>query len=574
MNLTVQISKYEVKHFEDRRDRRFLPVELWIVSEGLNINKSIFTPESLINAKDKFRNLSLSAKYEQFTNDFKGHEVIYKCVDTEGWSEFEYIEVPIGVIPEASNIRIEIDEDGKQWIVADGLIWSERNRKVEKLLKKNSVNNISMEIAVLDYEDQDGVQVIKEFLPLSVVFISNKKKTGIANARSIVREDQIRMFSDSLVLAFEANELGAGDPIKIDLKKSSISNDAWGDVDKTKLRNDILNAENYESLVEKCYLVVNQGWQDAPSEELGYPVCQIKNGKLVYNRNAIITARRFLEANKGEDYYNSVNSKLVKIEKKIGLWKEYDYAKFEGGGSLNKEKLDAVFQAMFGADLIGYSDNFVAYVKRGEEGISFACKKYALEIVVKEEDDEEEPTENVLVSEEEFEATPKFVAYEKNMVDEQEVVTEQFVCGGDKVKEFVATNDAFASEKQTMTEQYGKNIAEFEAQIDSLNKSFEAIQTEKETVVALNKAYEAEKLATKLHAVVNKYEDALGVEGVDSWKEKSKQYEAEDSLEKDILYALFSEKPNNEHFRYPAHNVKPVEKANGNFWDILENNVK
>jgi hypothetical protein len=569
VNLELNIEKYLVKQFEDRRDRRFLPVELWIVSEGENRNRSSFTPESLVLAKDRFKNISLSAKYEQSRDDFRGHEVLYKGVDTEGWAEYEYIEVPVGVIPESSNPRIEFGEDGKQWLVVDALIWSERNRKVEKLLRKQKISNISMEVKVLDSETVDGIDVIKDFLPMSVVFISNQRRTGIAGAKGVIKEEEVRLFSNDLVLAFEAGEIGMGDPIKIDLKSSSISNDAWGSVDKTKLRNDIMDAENYELLITRCYLTAEDGWQDAPSEKLMYPVCQIKGGKLVYNRNAIITARRLLEGNKGEDYYNAVNTKLIKIEKKIGLWKEYDYAKFEGGVSLDREKLNTAFVSMFGANLIAFEDGIVTYSKINEDKVDFACKKYSIEPCVNEDGEE---SENLLVAEDEMPCELKFVVSEKQEVDGQEVTTEKFVCGGN-IKEFILKSEQLAAEKNTILEEQARQNSEFEAKINTLNAQYESIVAENNSLESKNKEFEQKETFEKMKVIVKKYESTLGADGTKEWEAKARNYQAEDILEKDILFFMYSEKNNNEHFKFPAATpVAPAKPVTA--WDILEGNIR
>ena len=102
---------------------------------------------------------------------------------------------------------------------------------------------------------------------------------------------------------------------KIDKSAKSMSNDDWSNVDKTKLRNDILDAENSSELVEAVYLKVEKGWQDAPSEKLGYPVMQLKGDTFVYNRNALANAKaRAVQQNETE-----VLNKLNSIYKKLGL---------------------------------------------------------------------------------------------------------------------------------------------------------------------------------------------------------------------------------------------------------------
>jgi len=84
---------------------------------------------------------------------------------------------------------------------------------------------------------------------------------------------------------------------KIDIDNSmdaAILTRPWGDVDKTKLRNDIMEASNSGELVREAYLIVEENWEDAPSEALKYPHHEIRDGKLVVSRDGAQTALSFL----------------------------------------------------------------------------------------------------------------------------------------------------------------------------------------------------------------------------------------------------------------------------------------
>jgi hypothetical protein len=69
---------------------------------------------------------------------------------------------------------------------------------------------------------------------------------------------------------------------------------SWGDVDKIKLRTDIMEASNSSELIREAYLIVEKNWKQAPSEALKYPHHEIKDGKLVVSRDGIQTALSFL----------------------------------------------------------------------------------------------------------------------------------------------------------------------------------------------------------------------------------------------------------------------------------------
>lgn len=102
---------------------------------------------------------------------------------------------------------------------------------------------------------------------------------------------------------------------KIDKSAESMSTDEWGDIDKTELRNTIMNAENKAELIKAVYLYVGDDWENAPSEELKYPVMQLKGDTFVYNRNALASAKAYAEQNKEQ----SVLDKLDKIYRELNL---------------------------------------------------------------------------------------------------------------------------------------------------------------------------------------------------------------------------------------------------------------
>lgn len=107
---------------------------------------------------------------------------------------------------------------------------------------------------------------------------------------------------------------------KIDKSKEAMSDTPWGDIDKTELRNKIMEASNRDSLVKAVYMLVQDGWQDAPSERLKYPVMQIKGDSVVYNRDGLASALGYAKKENETEVINKVEA----IYKKLGLGKEDD----------------------------------------------------------------------------------------------------------------------------------------------------------------------------------------------------------------------------------------------------------
>lgn len=115
-------------------------------------------------------------------------------------------------------------------------------------------------------------------------------------------------------LVFAKEEYGKGETIKVDKSKEAVSDKKWGDVDKTELRHKVLNAKNYKTLVYDVYADVEDGWEDAPSEKLKYPIMLIEDDTAVYARYGLASALAYAKAEN--------NTKVVdKVEK---LYKTID----------------------------------------------------------------------------------------------------------------------------------------------------------------------------------------------------------------------------------------------------------
>lgn len=102
---------------------------------------------------------------------------------------------------------------------------------------------------------------------------------------------------------------------KVDKSKESMSNDDWSEVDKADLRNKIMAASNRAKLVKDVYLLVENGWEDSPSENLKYPVMELSGDTFVYNRKALASALAYAKQNNEQ----AVVNKIEKIYKRLDL---------------------------------------------------------------------------------------------------------------------------------------------------------------------------------------------------------------------------------------------------------------
>lgn len=101
---------------------------------------------------------------------------------------------------------------------------------------------------------------------------------------------------------------------KIDKSKEAMSAADWSDVDKSALRDKIMDAKNRDTLVKSVYLLVEDGWKDAPSEHLKYPIMQLDVDTFVYNRNALSSALAYAKQNDETEVVNKIEAIYKKLD--------------------------------------------------------------------------------------------------------------------------------------------------------------------------------------------------------------------------------------------------------------------
>lgn len=342
-NWTIPIKTFAI---EETENKQFLKIKFHAISEGRNLNNSSFDlagMEECIAQSDYALKPILGSwqqdKASELGNgDFGGHDsdVAYDVMSGETYNTYlgEKNERPLGLIL-SDTAKIE-EYKGKKWLSFEGAIWAEYNKEAVRLLKKRRANNVSVEIRVLkEHIDEDGVEIIERFTLLGITIIG--VQPGIPDAHLSLLEfsktpqysNFVRAFSkqmngseeDKMEVFLKKEQYGSGDALKLALSKEKASNDSWGGINKTKLRNDLLRAKNYKSLIPKAYLVVMEDWEDAPSDRLKYPIVQIKEGEVVLNINGVQSAGAYLMKEKDEPYFSKAKSKLNKIRKILGMEK-------------------------------------------------------------------------------------------------------------------------------------------------------------------------------------------------------------------------------------------------------------
>ena len=101
---------------------------------------------------------------------------------------------------------------------------------------------------------------------------------------------------------------------KIDKSKEAMSTADWGNYDKAAMRDKIMDAKDRDTLVKSVYLLVEDGWKDAPSEHLKYPVMMLDGDTFIYNRNALSSALAYAKQNDETEVVNKIKAIYKKLD--------------------------------------------------------------------------------------------------------------------------------------------------------------------------------------------------------------------------------------------------------------------
>lgn len=246
-------------------------------------------------------------------------------VDAGTHTEQEYI---VGMVPRDQEVDFVYDEDGYLKSYVDVIISKVYAKNYCAMFESDNLRNVSVEMNVHTSEEDEH-----EVLDFNIVGVTTLGKH--INPSCPGSDIVFTRFSETEANAFfedckkkcsnlenfmdqRKNKMSEEKKYKIDKSKEALSDKPWGEVDKTKLRNDIMGASNKNTLVKDVYMLVEDGWEDAPSEHLKYPVMELKGDTFVYNRDGLSSALGYAK----KENVSSVVSKVEKIQRKLGLFKE------------------------------------------------------------------------------------------------------------------------------------------------------------------------------------------------------------------------------------------------------------
>lgn len=313
--------KFEVDNIQkinlaDYEEDEFSIARLTFLSSVENSHGYIFTEEVL-------RKYSSTALGKWVTADMT------RMVDCGTHTDNQII---VGRIPENQEIDFFYDDEGNLRVAVDAVISKIYSGNFCDIFVNDNERSVSMEAFIeTDEEDED---LVTSFRILTITVLGHSYNPSVPKSNitfTRFSEQEANAFYNKVsnsdltpLQQFAQNRKESMEKqkpwktFKVDKSKEALSNKPWGKIDKSALRDEIMKAKNRATLVKSVYMLVEDGWEEAPSQHLKYPVMCFEGDTLVYNKGGLSSALGYAK----KENETTVITKINKIYKKLGLDQE------------------------------------------------------------------------------------------------------------------------------------------------------------------------------------------------------------------------------------------------------------
>ena len=232
-------------------------------------------------------------------------------------------EIQYGYFPREQEVEF-VEEDGVTKAYAYAVVSKHYSKELNNIFEFDNLRNSSVEMTVTTDKDEDeGKVVALDIFGLTVLGKAINGSCPDADIKmvrfSIEDADAYFAKSDSLsnlkqFVEERKQSMAEKKTYKIDKSKEAMSTADWGDYDKAAMSDKIMEAKNRDTLVKSVYLLVEDGWKDAPSEHLKYPVMMLEGDKFIYNRNALSAALTYAKQNDETEVVNKIKAIYKKLD--------------------------------------------------------------------------------------------------------------------------------------------------------------------------------------------------------------------------------------------------------------------
>lgn len=276
-------------------------------------------------------------------------------------------EIQYGYFPREQEIEF-VEEDGITKAYAYAVVSKHYSKELNNIFEFDNLRNSSVEMTVtMDKDEDEGKVVALDIFGLTVLGKAINGSCPDADIKMVrfSTEDADAYFtkSDSLsnlkqFVEERKQSMAEKKTYKIDKSKEAMSTADWSDYDKVAMRDKIMEAKNRDTLVKSVYLLVEDGWKDASSEHLKYPVMMLDGDTFIYNRNALSAALAYAKQNDETEVVNKIEA----IYKKLDL--DDDSERKE-----DKKMAEIEFSAVDIGDMWGRLYNAMCETRNWEYGI-------------------------------------------------------------------------------------------------------------------------------------------------------------------------------------------------------------
>lgn len=331
----------DFKILQELSDSQLAIIEVYVCHDGNNRHNLPISLDVIKKAKDTLKNKFLVAALDEREDggngDFEGHELDEQIV---------------GFFPESSKMEYR-EKDGRTYLVAQAIMSKVYAKWAYDVFVRDNHRSVSMEISVIESEisPEDGLEHILSFCFNGVTLLgkghmpacegaeasiikfscenasleyskhfeskSAKIKQDYVGRMEVAHSSNGSKFEEEIPIESDDTTLMEKKSIEIkNTKESAIHSNTWSNPG-SKLYDPLLNATNSRALVKEAYLIVEDGYEDAPSEHLKYPHHTVKGGKLVINVAGLQAA--FQRASQEGIISGDVKSHLLRHYRELGL---------------------------------------------------------------------------------------------------------------------------------------------------------------------------------------------------------------------------------------------------------------
>jgi hypothetical protein len=396
---------------------------------------------------------------------------------------------------------------GKEYLTTTTYLWthrfSEELSDLDEKIKNKEIYQ-SMEVE-LDYYEDNGIKVVTNANCIGLVMIgvtpafTNSSFEKFTLDENIIKD--IENFKNEYENIIKGNQffiskelLGTESTIQIDKSKESLSDNAWGDEDKSELKKTCLMAKNWKTLCKSVFLKLEEGWGEGKEGSLGYPVMELIDNKVVYNKYGLSSAKGYATKNNETNVLTSLN----KIYKHLELDWDAEKDKKKEGEDNKMAKIEFSLNSEQIREILDNSLTCYKYVANWGETNKYWLQAYD-ETYIYVRDYEEDKCFRIT-----YELTDDNIA-NINMDTKEGVIRGNFIpVGQEPNSDGLSDNDmdieTMKSKLQEMTEKLSKMQEEMASKDDSikskdkeLNESFTKISSLETGLLDMKNAMEENK---------------------------------------------------------------------------------